>query len=89
MRKIIAQQRIIARDQNKVFVVKADRRKLSPSDAEETYGLDPGRANAYVEFDMEPAPLLVQYNRQLQTDELFIVGDVDLTDRHAEAFFNF
>ncbi len=53
MRKILADQRIIARDQNNVFVERASSRKLAPTDAERKYGLDPGIANAYMEFDIE------------------------------------
>lgn len=89
MRKIIVEQRVVARDQNKVFVERADRRKLAPRDAEERYGLDQGKANAYVEFDIEPDLLHSQYNPVTRCDESYVVGNVDLSGREPQAFFNF
>ena len=89
MRRIVAEQRIRARDQNKVFVELADRRRLAPNDAEDRYGLDHGKGNACVEFDVEPEVLLSQYNSRMQLNEYFVIGDIELVTRNAEAFFNF
>jgi len=89
MRKIIEELRIVARDQNKVFVEKAERKKLSPGDAVETYGLDPGKGMACVEFDVEPELLQFQKNVQLRLDEWFVVGNVDLTNRNPQGYVNF
>jgi hypothetical protein len=88
MKKIMEEQRIIARDQNKVFVERAADRRLSAGDAEVKYGLDDGKANAFIEFDIEPALLLWRKNPQLRIDEFFIVGDVDLTGRNPKGFHN-
>jgi hypothetical protein len=43
--------------------------------------LEIGKGNAFVEFDIEPDLLRIQYNRRLQTDEFYIAGDVDLAVR--------
>jgi hypothetical protein len=83
MRKIMAQQRIIARDQNKLFVERASAGRQSARDIEEEYDLDEGKGNAFVEFEIEPELLRVQYNRRLRMNELYIVGDVNLNGRNA------
>lgn len=88
MKKILEKAVIRARDQNKVFVELASSRKLSPADAEQKYDLDWGKANAYVEFDVEPELLMSRYNTRLKHDEYFIVGNVETKDRDIEAFFN-
>ncbi len=88
MRKILGEQRIVARDQNKVFVELASARKLSPADAEDKYGLSHGKGNAFVEFDIKPKLLKQQYNRRLGIYEYYVIGDVELAERDAEAFFN-
>ena len=89
MRKILAEGVIRARDRNMVFVERANARKLSPSDAQAKYGLRPGKANAFIEFDVETELLLCEFNDLSQAYEYSIVGNVDLADRNPEAFFNF
>ena len=89
MRKIMAQQRIVAHDQNKIFVERATVRKRSARDVEEKYDLEAGKGNACVEFEVEPELLRVQYNRRLQMDEVFIVGDVDWNGRNAVGLTNY
>jgi hypothetical protein len=89
MRKIMREGVIRARDQHKVFIEKAASRKLSPSDAEDRYGIRKGRANAYVEFDIEEESICRQYNKEHQIDEYYVVGDVDLVDRNPKTFANF
>lgn len=89
MRRIITELRIAAHDQWKVFVELASSRKLSPRVAEDRYGLPRGKANAYVEFNIEDEQVATQYNTVIRLDECFITGDIDLTTREAEAFFNF
>jgi hypothetical protein len=83
------EQRIIARDQNKVFVEKADRRALSPADAIQIYGLGLGKGMACIEFDIEPDLLRWQKNVELKLDEWFIVGDVSLANRNPQSYVNF
>jgi hypothetical protein len=89
MRKIMDEQRIIARDQNKIFVELASARRLSASDAEDKYELKDGKGNAYVEFDVEPELLQSQYNRRTKLDELFIVALFELAGRNAAGAVNF
>ena len=89
MRKIIAEQRLRARDQDKVFLERAEARKLPPADAEEKYGLLPGRGNAYIEFDVAEDELYHRYNPAMRVEEWYVEGSVDLTSRNAEARFNF
>src|SRR4051812_28743645 len=89
MRNIIAEQRIIARDQNHVFVEKAQSKRLSPRDAEAHYGLDRGKGMACVEFEIDDSLLRWQNNPELKIDEWFIDGDVDLSNRNASGYVNF
>ncbi|MBC8106711.1 MAG: hypothetical protein H7Z14_08995 [Anaerolineae bacterium] len=89
MRKIKDQLRIVARDQNKVFVEPASARKLSPADARKRYGLKPGKGRAYVEFDVESVLLETKRNARHEIDEYFIVGNVDLAQRNPQGFLNF
>ena len=78
---ILAENRLLARDQNKVFFERARGRPESPRDVEDRYDLDRGCGNAYVEFNVDPPELMSQYNNRLQMVELYLVGDVDLVNR--------
>jgi hypothetical protein len=60
-----------------------------PAMLKEKYDLEAGKGNACVEFEVEPELLRVQYNRRLQMDEVFIVGDVDLNGRNAVGLTNY
>jgi len=80
---------IKAFDQNKVFVEKADNRRLSPTGALEKYGLARGRGNACIEFEIEQELLRMQYNVAMEISEYYLQGDVVLAGREVEAFFNF
>ena len=86
--RILSEDRIVARDQNKVFVERADRSPLSPRQAETTYLLKRGKGNAYIEFDAFPEEIYTQTNHLTGTTEIFLLGDVDLTTRHPEGFDN-
>ena len=83
MQKILDENKIVARDQNKVFVERASTRRESARSVEEKYDLETGKGIAFVEFDIEPHLLRVQFNTRIQMEELFIQGSVDLTDRSA------
>lgn len=83
MRRILAENMVRARDQNKVFLELANSRPLAPRDVEERYDIDRGKGNAFVEFDADPHELEVKYNERIRLHEYFIVGDVDLADRNA------
>lgn len=89
MRKILREQRIIARDQNKVFFEFVSARTLPPKDAENRYGLYEGRGRAYVEFDMEEAAMGTQYNKRQRIDEHFVIGNVELQTRNPQGHVNF
>ena len=85
---ILEEMRIVPRDQNKVFVEKADRDALSPKEAEATYLLKRGKGNAYVEFDALSQELASQTNRLTGATEWFLRGEVDLSERSPEGFDN-
>ncbi len=86
--KILAEGRIVARDQNKVFVERAASRRLPPRDAERHYQLERGKGAAYVEFDVEEHELASQYNPSTRLTESFGEGDVLLAGRNPEGFNN-
>jgi HYD1 signature containing ADP-ribosyltransferase len=86
--RILSEERIVARDQNKIFVERADRSPLSPRQAETTYLLKRGKGNAYIEFDAFPEEIHVQTNSLTGTIEFFLLGDVDLSMRHPQGFDN-
>lgn len=88
MRRILVEQRIVARHQNKVFVELASQRLLSAADARQKYGIGKGKGTAYVEFEIEDALLLRRYNPNTRCDERYIVGDVELAGRAAEGRLN-
>jgi hypothetical protein len=56
--RILTEGRLIARDQHKVFVERADRQRLSARQAEATYLLK----RAYIEFDALPEEIHEQTN---------------------------
>jgi hypothetical protein len=86
--RILAQQRILAKDQNKVFVEPAERKALSPREAEAKYLLKRGKGNAYIEFDARPDEIREQINRLTANRETFLHGDVDLSERNPRGFDN-
>jgi hypothetical protein len=88
MRKIMTEQRIIAHDQNCVFVDRASARVLPPRIAEEHFGLEPGRGNAYIEFDADDSEIQAQYNLRMRFVELYLVGDVRLHTRNPVGIVN-
>ena len=76
--RILIERRIVARDQHKVFVERADRLPLSARQAEAKYLLKRGKGNAYIEFDALPDEVSEQTNSLTGAAELFLRGDVDL-----------
>jgi len=86
--KILAAIRLVAQDQNKVFVERADRKPLGPREVEETYLLKRGKGNAYVEFDAEEEEVHQQTNRLTGEVESYLTGDVDLSTRNPQGFDN-
>jgi len=86
--RILSEGRLVARDQNKVFVERADRSPFSPRQAETAYLLKRGKGNAYIEFDASPEEVHEQTNPLTGTIELFLLGVVDLSTRHPQGFDN-
>ena len=86
--KILGEARIVARDQNKVFVERAYSKPLSPREAEARYYLARGKGGAYVEFDLSEEELKTQLNPLKGQMEFFVVGGIDLTGRNVEGFDN-
>ena len=86
--KILEEERIEARDQNKVFVEHADGDPYSPRDAEDRYKLKRGKGNAYIEFDADESEVHEQVNPLTGRKEYFLRGDVNLADRDPEGFDN-
>jgi RHS repeat-associated protein len=69
---------IRASDQNRVFAESARRKPLSPIEAQETYGLGPGRGRNYVETDVPADRVRQRYNPDTGATELVVEGDVQL-----------
>jgi hypothetical protein len=86
--RILAEGRLLARDQHKVFVERADRPSLSRRQAEVKYLLKRGKGNAYIEFDALPDEVHEQTNPLTGMVELFLRGDVDLSTRNPQGFDN-
>ena len=86
--RILTEGRIIARDQNKVFVERADRPPLSGRQAEAQYLLKRGKGNAYIEFDALHNEVPEQTNHLTGAAEFFLRGDVDLLTRNPQGFDN-
>ena len=87
--RILTEGRLIARDQHKVFVERADRQLLSARQAEATYLLKRGKGNAYIEFDALPEEIYEQTNALTGVSELFLRGNVDLSTRNPQGFDNY
>jgi hypothetical protein len=86
--RILREGVLLARDQNKVFVERADRKPLGPREAEAKYLLKRGKGNAYIEFDAQPAEVQEQSNPRTGQTEMFLAGTVDLGQRNAQGFEN-
>ena len=86
--RILIEGRIVARDQHKVFVERADRSPLSARQVEMKYLLKRGKGNAYIAFDALPTEIYEQANSLTGAIELFLRGDVDLSARNPQGFDN-
>jgi len=86
--RILTEGRLLARDQNKVFVEQAAREPLSSHEAEAKYLLKRGKGNAYVEFDAQQEEVHEQANRLTGETEFFLYGTVDLSGRNPQGFDN-
>src|SRR5437899_1288067 len=86
--RILTEGRIVARDQHKVFVERADRPPLSARQVEAKYLLKRGKGNAYVEFDALHDEVYEQTNPLTGAAEFFLRGDVDLLTRNPQGCDN-
>ena len=88
MREIMRLQRINLGDRGRVHAVSANAKVLSPHDAEEAYGIDPGRGKACVEFDGEADEAEWYKNPLTQATEARFRHAIDLTHRNATGHLN-
>lgn len=86
--RILTEGCLIARDQKKIFLERADRKPLSPREAKAKYLLKRGKGNTYVELDALPDEVHEQTNPLTGETELFLWGNVDLSWRHPQGFDN-
>ena len=73
---------IRARDQNKVFSVRAQGKPGSPRDVEEALRIRRGHGNNYVEFDARPGEFQVIRNPKTGATEVVFDGDLNLSGRN-------
>jgi hypothetical protein len=69
-----------AKDQDKVFFDKASGKPLSPRDAEDTFGLKPGRGRHVVETDVPADRIEKVWNEVMKVWEYQVKGDVELSN---------
>ena len=70
--------KIIARDNNRVYLEPANKPALAPGKAEELYQLKKGRGKNYIEFDVDTNSLEWVENPRYHRDELTVKGDVKI-----------
>ncbi|WP_164028284.1 HYD1 signature containing ADP-ribosyltransferase family protein [Rodentibacter caecimuris] len=81
---------IIPSDQNKVFAVPAKGKPMSSVDFEEAFGLKPGRASRYVDFDTCPGEFIPRKNsRNSKVIEYTHDGPISLQERNPAYYKNF
>lgn len=71
---------IKASDQNKVFMVPAKGKLMSPRDAEATLGIGRGRGNNVIEFDAPADRVTSRYNAKFGITEWVADGDLEVTN---------
>ncbi|WP_399020145.1 HYD1 signature containing ADP-ribosyltransferase family protein [Streptomyces sp. BHT-5-2] len=71
---------IRASDQNKVFMVPAKGKLMSPRDAEAKLGIGRGRGNNVVEFDAPADRVSSRYNSKFGFTEWVADGDLEVTN---------
>jgi hypothetical protein len=71
---------IQASDQNKVFLMPARGKLLSPRDAESTLGIGRGRGNNVLEFDVPADRVYSRYNSTMNINEWVADGDLEVTN---------
>ena len=76
--QIMEDGRIVAGDQNKMFMTPAKGKPMSPSDAERTLGIGRGRGRAIIETDVPADRIGTQTNPLTGYRESYVVGDLEL-----------
>lgn len=76
--KIMEEGRILASDQNKVFVTMAKGKLLGDTKTDDLLGVKPGRGRSVIEFDVPSHRLETQFNSRQGRVEHFIRGDVQM-----------
>jgi hypothetical protein len=71
---------IKASDQNKVFMVPARSKLLSPRDAEATLGIGRGRGNNVLDFDVPADLVSSRYNATMGITEWTADGDIQVSN---------
>ncbi|MER8060194.1 MULTISPECIES: HYD1 signature containing ADP-ribosyltransferase family protein [unclassified Streptomyces] len=71
---------IKASDQNKVFMVPAKGKLMSPRDAESTLGIGRGRGNNVLEFDAPADRIASRYNAKFGITEWVADGDLEVSN---------
>jgi hypothetical protein len=79
---------IRARDQNKVFSVKAQGKPGSARDVEDALGINRGRGNNYVEFNAKSGEFHTIKNPKTAATEIVFDGDLNLTGRNPTFHMN-
>ncbi|QES49826.1 hypothetical protein DEJ50_20380 [Streptomyces venezuelae] len=77
---IVSSQQIIASDQNKVFLVPAKGKPMSPTDAEKTLGIGRGRGRHVVEFDIPAHLVTKEYNSTMNIYEWTVKGTAKISN---------
>ncbi|MEU6220932.1 polymorphic toxin-type HINT domain-containing protein [Streptomyces sp. NPDC047022] len=71
---------IKASDQNKVFLMPAKGKPMSPRDAESTLGIGRGRGNKVLEFDVPADRVASRYNAKYGFTEWVAEGDLEVSN---------
>ncbi|WP_239313086.1 HYD1 signature containing ADP-ribosyltransferase family protein, partial [Frankia sp. Cj3] len=69
-----------AGDQNKIFLVPAKGKPLSPRDAEERLGISRGHGRHVLDFDVAADRISKEYNPIMKIHEWAVTGDIAVTD---------
>ncbi len=72
--------KILAKDNNRVYLEPAKKKALSSTKAEELYQLKKGRGKHYVEFDVDSSLLEWVENPRYHRMELTVKGDIKITN---------
>ncbi|MEZ2586404.1 HYD1 signature containing ADP-ribosyltransferase family protein [Kluyvera intermedia] len=72
--------KILAKDNNRVYLEPANKKPLSQVEVESKYQIKPGRGRDYIETDVPNKQLEWVTNPRYHTDELTAKGDIILSE---------